>query len=49
MVDDIAHRELIALDDNEFTLDKVEQLIRYVIKENEYNIENYNLLLKTNE
>jgi hypothetical protein len=48
-VDDIAHRELIALDDDEFTLDKVEQLIKDVIKENEYNIENYNLLLKKNE
>jgi hypothetical protein len=48
-VDDIAHRELIALDDNEFTLDKVEQLIKDVIKENEYNVENYNLLLKKND
>jgi DNA-dependent RNA polymerase auxiliary subunit epsilon len=48
-IDDIAHRELIALDDNEFTLDKVEQLIKDVIKENEYNIENYNLLLKRND
>lgn len=48
-VDDIAHRELIALDDEEFTLDKVEQLIKDIIKENEYNIENYNLLLKKNE
>ena len=48
-VDDIAHRELIALDDDEFTLEKVEQLIKDVIKENEYNIENYNLLLKKNE
>jgi hypothetical protein len=47
--DDIAHRELIALDNDEFTLDKVEQLIKDVIKENEYNIENYNLLLKKNE
>jgi hypothetical protein len=47
--DDIAHRELIALDDDEFTLEKVEQLIKDVIKENEYNIENYNLLLKKNE
>jgi len=48
-IDDIAHRELIALDDNEFTLDKVEQLIKGIIKENEYNIENYNLLLKKND
>jgi hypothetical protein len=48
-IDDIAYRELIALDDNEFTLEKVEQLIKDIIKENEYNIENYNLLLKKNE
>ena len=48
-IDDIAHRELIALDDEEFTLDKVEQLIKDVIKENEYNVENYNLLLKKND
>ena len=48
-IDDIAHRELIALDDEEFTLDKVEQLIKDVIRENEYNVENYNLLLKKND
>jgi len=48
-IDDIAHRELIALDDDEFTIDKVEQLIKDIIKENEYNIENYNLLLKKND
>jgi hypothetical protein len=48
-IDDIAHRELIALDNEEFTIDKVEQLIKDIIKENEYNIENYNLLLKKND
>ena len=48
-IDDIAHRELIALDDEEFTLEKVEQYIKDIIKENEYNIENYNLLLKKND
>jgi hypothetical protein len=48
-INDIAHRELIALDDEEFTLDKVEQLIKEIIRENEYNIENYNLLLKKND
>ncbi len=48
-IDDIAHRELIALDDEEFTIDKVEELIKDIIKENEYNIENYNLLLKKND
>ena len=48
-IDDIAHRELISLDDDEFTLEKVEQLIKDIIKENEYNVENYNLLLKKND
>jgi hypothetical protein len=46
--DDITHRELLALDDDEFTIEKVEQYIKEIIKQNEYNIENYNLLLKKN-
>ena len=46
--DDITHRELLALDENEFTIEKVEQYIKEIIKQNEYNIENYNLLLKKN-
>ena len=45
-INDIAYRELIALNNQEFTLEKVEQLIKDIIRENEYNIENYNLLLK---
>ncbi len=44
-LDDTAHREIIALDDNEFTLEKVEKHIKNIIKENEYNLENYNKLL----
>ena len=46
--DDITHRELLALDDGHFTIDKIEKYIKEIIKENEYNIENYNLLLKKN-
>jgi len=46
---DVAYREIIALDDEDFTLDKVEQFIKEIIKENEYNVENYNLLLKKND
>ena len=49
MIDDIAHRELIALDEDEYTIDNVEKLIKEIIKENEYNVENYNLLLNKNE
>ena len=45
---DITHRELLALDEEEFTLDKIEEFIKEIIKQNEYNIENYNLLLKNN-
>ena len=48
-INDISYRELIALDDYEFVLENVEQIIKNIIKENEYNIENYNLLLKKNE
>ena len=46
---DLAYREIIALDDEDFTLDKVEQFIKDIIRENEYNLENYNLLLKKND
>lgn len=48
-INDIAHRELIALDDDQFTIENVEQYIKEIIKENEYNVENYTLLLKKNE
>ena len=48
-INDIAHRELIALNDTDFTIDNIEQYIKDIIKEHEYNIENYNLLLKKNE
>ncbi len=48
-INDLAYREIIALDDEDFTLDKVEQFIKDIIRENEYNLENYNLLLKKND
>lgn len=46
--DGITHREFLALDDNKFTMNMIEKYIKEIIKENEYNIENYNLLLKKN-
>ena len=49
VINDISHRELIALDNDNFTIEKVEQIIKEIIKENEYNVENYNLILKKNE
>jgi hypothetical protein len=47
--DNMTHRELLALDDNNFTLEKIEEYIKEIIKQNEYNIENYNLMLKKND
>ena len=46
--DNITHRELLALDETEFTLAKVEEFIKDIIKQNEYNLENYNILLQKN-
>ena len=37
-INDITYRELIALDDKEFVIENVEQIIKEIIKENEYNI-----------
>jgi pyruvoyl-dependent arginine decarboxylase (PvlArgDC) len=47
--DGIAHRELLALDNSDFTIEKMEDYIKEIIKQNEYNLENYNLLLKKND
>jgi hypothetical protein len=44
--DGLSHREILALDDNEFTITNIEEFIKEIIKQNEYNLENYNLLLK---
>jgi hypothetical protein len=48
MIDGLNHRELLAVDEGEFTIDKIDEFIKQIIKENEYNIENYNLLLDKN-
>ena len=42
------YREMLALDNNNFTIDKIDKHIKEIIKENEYNIENYNLLVDKN-
>jgi hypothetical protein len=42
------YRELLALDNENFTIEKIDEYIKDVIKENEYNIENYNLLVEKN-
>lgn len=48
MIDGLNHRELLALDESDFTIDRVDEHIKQIIKENEYNVENYNLLLEKN-
>lgn len=48
MINDITHRELLALDNDKFTIEKIDDHIKTIIKENEYNIENYNLLIDKN-
>ncbi len=48
MINDINHRELLALDNDKFTIEKIDEHIKTIIKENEYNIENYNLLVDKN-
>jgi hypothetical protein len=49
MINDICYRELIALDDDLFKIKNIEEYFKEIIKENEYNVENYNLLLKKND
>lgn len=48
MIDDINYRELLAIDNDKFTIEKIDEHIKTIIKENEYNIENYNLLVDKN-
>jgi hypothetical protein len=42
------YREMLALDTNNFTIEKIDKHIKEIIKDNEYNIENYNLLVDKN-
>ena len=42
------YREILALDNNQFTIEKIDEYIRDIIKQYEYNIENYNLLVEKN-
>jgi len=43
------YRELLAIDNDKFTIEKIDGYIKDIIKEKQYNIENYNLLLDKNE
>ena len=42
------YRELLAYDNKDFTIEKIHGYILEIIKENEYNIENYNKLIEKN-
>ena len=42
------YREMLALDNDSFTIEKVDEYIKEIIRDNEYNIENYNLLVEKN-
>ena len=52
MINDMNYRELICIDstrqDPAFSLEKLNEYIEQIIEENQYNIENYNRLLKHN-
>jgi hypothetical protein len=42
------YREILALNEEEFTLEKIDGYIREIITQNEYNVENYNRLVEKN-
>jgi hypothetical protein len=44
--DGLSHREILAINDDDFSIANIEEYIKEIIKQNEYNLENYNLLLK---
>ena len=52
MIDGMNYRELICIDSNKkdpfFSLEKLEEYIKDIINENQYNIQNYNRLLEKN-
>lgn len=51
MIDNINYRELICIDpvkDDDFSFEKLDEYINEIIKENQYNIENYNKILEKN-
>jgi hypothetical protein len=43
------YREILAIDNDKFSIEKIDEYIKQIIVENEYNIENYNLLVGKNE
>jgi hypothetical protein len=47
LIDNVNYIELIAIDD--FTFEQIDEMIKDIINENEYNIENYKLLIEKHE
>ena len=43
------YKELLALDDEDYTLEKIIELIESVIRDRQYNVENYNLMIEQND
>ena len=43
------YKEIIALDDDKYTLESIDEYFKQIIQENEYNPENYRLLIEKNE
>ncbi len=48
IINDINYRELLALDNENFTIENYNNYFKEIISEHEYNIEKYNLLLERN-
>jgi len=42
------YRELLALDNKQFTIEKIDEYIKEIITQKQYNIENYNMLVEKN-
>ena len=47
-INDLNYRELLAIDSDKFTIERIDDYIKEIIKDNEYNIENYKQLLEKN-
>jgi hypothetical protein len=47
IIENMNYTELLAIDD--FTYEQIDEMIKNIIKENEYNIENYKLLIEKHE
>jgi len=49
IINNLNYTELLAIDNQDFTLEKINEYINEIIQQNEYNIENYDRLVLKNE